>query len=516
MTSMRHILTFCLLTVTALVGARKITKVECLFGHTNRVEVSCIEYTPEATILTFKTTKECVPTLKVGHGIFIVDDKGKRHHAIGTDGIKLDSLYVMVKGQTRKFSIAFDPVAMDNNFLDIKDSDHMTMYGLHDKNLKFTIPKVEQDIDSNEYKALSSGEEGYVEIEGTYHSNEEVEGTVLYIDYDNLTANSFQLADKYAKVDKNGHFKFCFRMDSPKSVAIQKGRMNYGECLGLLYLRPGDKLQLEVSDPSSGIGLSSQNLTGRRTYDKYSNIMERRQFFFFNISDYIRNWDTDLNYMGYDAHYADLWDCYKKDSVYINYICWHNQCSPYENHLIITTMKEMYVWHFLVLDRMVNTLYDKLKSRERDAIHRGTETEFDGSDSIRLLQYMKKMDYSYFRLLNPDDLTSITIDYFPGITSMINVLTPLSHCHDAVDMDDKNRWIKIIELQQKELNRIAGWTGIPLVMQMSICMDYSKVFDLKPADEKQYQQVRALLANPYCKQFLDRRHQELKDWASHK
>ena len=503
---MRTIFIVCLLVVSVMSDARKITDIESLYKASDGLEVVGLEYSSDATTLTFRTTKACTPTLKVGHGIYIVDDNGQRHHAIGSEGIKLDSLYVMVKGQSRNFSISFDPVDVDNKLLDVRDPGFIVVYGLHDRNDSVIIPKVECCIDSDEYRFLQSGENGFVEIEGTFHSSDVVDGTVLYFDYDCL---DFQIEeDLYAKVNKDGHFKLRFMVGPPQAVLVKKGYANSGEYLGYLYLRPGDKIHLDLYDVREGKDMSVRNLSGRKTYERLCGLINRQ--FFFNISDYIEDIWTNFTHLGYDAHNADLWNCYNKDMEFVNYLCWHNGCSPFESHMLFTNLKETYVCQFLMLDLAVKNLYSGLKVQEQDAILAGLDDEFDGSDTVRFLQYMDKMDYSYLKLLDSDDLTCMSQnDYFHRIVNMIAQLKPLVLCHDVVAKDDENRWMKIIDLQREELNRLAGWTDFPFVAQVAIASDYPQVFGWKPADEKLYQQVRALLTNPYCKKLLDCRHQQM-------
>lgn len=501
-----------LVTVSLTAGAHKIKDPVSLFNRSEILKVTSIEYLPEATVLTFKTTKECTPVLKITHSTYIVDDNGVRHYVIGTDGIKLDSLYVMVKGQSRKFSIAFDPVDADNKLLDMTVPETISIYGLHDKNYKFTIPEVEKAIDNDEYRILSSGEEEYVEIEGTYHSREDVDGTVLYFEYDYFRPRIPARADQYAKVDKDGHFKLRFFMETPMRVVLRKGTLLYGEYLGFLYMRPGDKLQMDVYDRTEGKPLTTHNLSGRKTYDKYADQISYLRFI--NLQDYLHDYHSNLTHMGYDAHYEDLWDCYKKDSVFVNYLCWRNKFSPFESHLLITAFKEMYLCRFLTLDTVVRNLYLRMKDSEESAIAYHEDDEFDGSDTTRFRQYMDRMDYAYLNILDPNDLTYMTISSFDGDANMTFQLPIMSRCHELVAKDDPDRWMKVIELQCKELNKITGWTGVPFAVQMMIASDYFNLFNGKPADERQYQKVRELLTNPYCRKLLDNTHQELKDRAS--
>lgn len=69
-------------------------------------------------------------------------------------------------------------------------------------------------------------------------------------------------------------------------------------------MRPGDKLQLDVYARSEGKSLSTRNLSGRKTYDKYADQIAYLRFI--NLQDYIDDYHSDLTHMGYDAHYADL------------------------------------------------------------------------------------------------------------------------------------------------------------------------------------------------------------------
>ena len=74
---MRTIFIVCLLAVSVMSDARKIRNIAHLYDDGKRtLEIVCIDYASDATTLTFRTTKTCTPTLKVGHGIYIVDDNG--------------------------------------------------------------------------------------------------------------------------------------------------------------------------------------------------------------------------------------------------------------------------------------------------------------------------------------------------------------------------------------------------------------------------------------------------------
>jgi hypothetical protein len=502
-----------LMAVSSALYAHKITNVACLFGHFKSVKVVSIEYTSQATVLTFKTTETCTPTLKIGGGIYIVDDNGQRHHSIGTEGIKLDSLYVMVKGQTRKFSISFEPVDANNKFIDVR-SEQVRLHALYDARDKPEVPVVEDSIDDEELHYLTSGVAGYVEVDGMFHGDGDVDGTVLYFDYDGFILNPLRWADQYVKVDKDGHFKARFKIDSPAVFPLRKGYRNIGEYLGMLYLRPGDKLHIEVRDCSDGMDITCTNLSGREAYNRFANVSP--SMLSANFYEYRKDFQSRLTYMGYDAHYADLQECYKKDMEFANYLCWHNGFTPFESRLCMNSMKEMYLGGFLSLDIYVGTLLSRARQDAEYARVTGKDNDYEDVDTTYLKALRDSMDYAYLKLLDPTDVSLMTDRTFKITAGTISQLKPLAQCHDAVAKDDANRWMKIIDLQRKELERFAGWTDIPFVMQMMIVSDYLSVFDRKPADENQYQQVRALLTNLYCKQYLDGMHKDRLEKASAK
>lgn len=213
---MRFILFFSLFFVALAIDAHKIKKPVSLYNYGTGIKVTSIEYTTEATILTFKTTKECTPTLKIGHGIFIVDDNGVCHNAIGADGIKLDSLYVMVKGQPRKFSIAFDPVNNDNQALDVRETNMFGIYGLHDAKRVLDIPEASCELDCNEIDSARFATD-WVDIDG-FIQDEDDQNSIIYACY--FSERPYLDTDKYerySRVDEDGCFNMRFRMHSPKS-----------------------------------------------------------------------------------------------------------------------------------------------------------------------------------------------------------------------------------------------------------------------------------------------------------
>ncbi len=493
-------------------NAQVINRVDCLYGSRS-LRVTRIEYGDEATKVTFKTTKECGPTLKVGHGIYLVDDNGKRHHAIAAEGIQFDSLYVMVKGQKRKFTISFHPVNTDNNFLDIRDQkEGYYIYGLYDMKERPNVPEVSTDIDHDELALLTNGKDGDVEISGTYHSTLDQYETVLYFAY-NFFGNELDYADHYAKTDSVGRFHLKFHTHTPALVFFWKGYKNVRNFpRERMYIHPGDKIKLELTDWDEGKEQSYNNLSGRMAYNKIINASDLLLFYAGLHWKYTKAMNNMSIHKDYDDIRADALECCKRELNLANYICWHNRLSPYESRLYFNSIRLFFVSFLLNLDWAVKIMYDNIKDINNMA--ESERSKYDAADSTRCLSIMGQADYSYLKLIDPNDLSLIADPDVSGTTSMLANMRPIQGCHDMVPEGDPDRWMKVIGLQQKKLERIAGWTGMPLLVQLMIVKDYPLLFGWEPADDRQYRQVRELLTLPCCQTYLDLMHKQLQDKES--
>lgn len=445
-----------------------------LYRSGNSVEVVRIEYAPEATLLTFKTTKECVPILKVNHGIFIVDDNGKRHYATGTDGIKLDSLYVMAKGQPRKFSIAFDPVSENNQALDVSGGNISSIYGLHDARRGLTIPKASREVDRNEIDTDRFATD-WVEIDGIVHDDSHKNGTIYANYYSERPYLNEDKHRKYSRIDENGRFHMRFLMYSPTEVQLSMSEFG-GEWFGNTYLRPGDKVHVDVYGDGSHMSIASGNQAG---YPAYNNLMN------VPVLTPEASWICNqLNKETFDVGtYAHCMsranDGYAKALELADYVCWHYNLSPFEAELYFERIRTQYTNSFTILAL------------------RGESA----GDSV---------DYSYIGGIDPDDVTFSLINTGTYMSDMIVLLKPFRKCHQLVSDNDPDRWLKVINLQRLEFERLTDKSGFPFLFQMMVAADYHSVFDWKPADEAQFQKVRELLTHTYCKKRLDIMHKELK------
>ena len=268
---MKRILFLTLFGILAIVHAKSNTKLSYLYSNTNEIEVARIRYDKDATCVTFKTTRQVGPTFKIGHGIYLVDDKGERHHAIGAEGIKLDSLYVLYKGQLLKFTIMFPRIDETNCALDIICPGSFGIYGLHDSNVKLNIPKAVGKVDNEEtdfqYFKLQD-----TEIDGTIHF---ADGNILsqvYCNYETPRPYLREENTKYSSIDASGHFSAKFKMYTPQMIQLRDARlMSSNFNAGFIYVRPGDRISVEMNGIHEGKGIAYKNLSGREAYNRLAN-----------------------------------------------------------------------------------------------------------------------------------------------------------------------------------------------------------------------------------------------------
>jgi hypothetical protein len=489
---MKRILFLTLFGILAIVHAKSNTKLSYLYSNTNEIEVARIRYDKDATCVTFKTTRQVGPTFKIGHGIYIVGDDGIRHHAIGAEEIKLDSLYVLYKGQRLEFSVRFLPVPESNLTLDIICPGSFGVYGLHDSNVKLNIPKAvgKADNEETDFQHIKMQD---TEIEGIIHFSD---GNILTQVYCNSEAPSSYLREestKYSSIDASGHFSAKFKMYTPQMIQLRDARlMNTNFSTGFIYVRPGDRISVEMNGIREGKGIAYTNHSGREAYNRLANCpwipitaLDRQK--------YIGNMTAGFVDYSYEQHYEMLMADYKKAMEYADYVCWHYCLSPYETLLYLNSVKSYYFNLLAGTDVYIKDRYQDTNDEE---------------ERLRYKVMLDKADYSYLKLLvEPNDVSLLYCDISPfGFSYQ---LYPIENCFGKVPENTPNRWRKIIELQQEELNRITGWTGRTFFMEMLIAKEVHKLFQ-HHISEADLADVKAMLSHPYCKQYVDIAYEEYK------
>lgn len=248
-----------------------------------------------------------------------------------------------------------------------------------------------------------------------------------------------------------------------------------GDLRESVYLRPGDKVHVSIYGDGSCRRVANCNHTGFPAYNELMNAPIITP----EVSWIYRQFDNGAyDNKKYAQYVQRANEGYAKALEMVNYVCWHYDFCPFESALYSERIRARYT-----------NLLTMLALNEESA---------GGS-----------VDYSYLRNIDPDNMAFTLIPTEHLMPAMIVQLRPFSKCHQLVFGNEPDRWLKVINLQQQEFERLTGKSGYPFLFQMMIVEDYPSVFGWKPADERLYQQVRELLTNTYCKKRLDIIHQEL-------
>ena len=462
-------------------NARSVKNIVWLYAFDSHVDITKIDYGSRKTTVHFSTCRHHEESFCIGHGIYIVGDDGIRHHAIGTKGITLDSIYQIGKGKGLDFSIDFEPVAIFNRFLDVRNPFCFSIYGIHDNAIPVAIPQARGEVPDNEadfslFKATD------VEIEGVLHDPTGEMGSIVQINYVPPRPEPDKRQKKTAKADANGHFYMRFNMYAPQRMFFIYPYA-HGD-VGNIYVRPGDKIFVNLYDPQDGKGIDYQNLSGRNTYNSLSNAPT----YPFDPNKYNKNLRPNIRFMQWDyqQQQEELMKEYDNSLDFANYICWHYHLSPYETRLYLDNIHGNFISLLLSTDIGV-----KLQ-------HLFSQTASEKEQYGVILNNMK---YAYLKRLSPNDAILITNTGVEYSINLLSQLPPIEDCVNKIPKNEPNRWRKIIDLQQKELNRITGWTGMTFVMELIIIND---IWYLSEKEiENEYMQVRQLLNHPYSQIYFD-------------
>ena len=466
-----------------------ISNLSFLYANANQIEVSEISYGKDVTTVTFQTIRNADSTLKVGHGIYIVDDNGRRLHAIGTKGIKLDSLYILYEGQQIRFSVDFPAAAESNQALDIVDPTRFSFYGLHDASAQLNIPRCTPEIDPAEISDAFFLP-AKTTVEGILHDSNDQFGQLLYCNYDPPRPYLQEEHSKFADISSPGRFSVSFTMYAPYHVDFRRYRLDVRHPLGPIYVRPGDNVFVEIFDALDGKETVYRNLSGGKAYNQLVN----SPGFPFDYWKYHKNISDGFTDVSYPRHMVALDEDYHAALKFADYICWHYHLSSFETQLYLNELNWNYFFVMISSDIDVQNRYNQAK----------TDTERQKWGSL-----IEQMDYSYLKYINPNDPSTI-YRHNNYVAGMVKQLSPLVRCLDKVPATASNRWQKVIDLQQEELNRITGWEGRTFFMELLIAELSYDMLQQKIGDSE-LEQIKSSLTHPYCRQLVDIYRQEFSE-----
>ena len=492
------LLTFFLLSVTnCFINARTIKSVKSLYKKGCPIEVIRIDYLRNATIVHFVTEKNVGQSFRIGHGIYVVGDDGERYHAIGTKGIKFDSLYVLYKGQHMKFSVSFEPVAEKNLALDIIEPESFSIYGLHDKKEGLFVPTITGEFDKSEENDIYF-QSMDIEIDGVLHDEDNNLSKVIYANYlSNIREPKDMYADQYAEADATGHFKMCFTMQHPRQFSFIMPKVG-----GSIIAHPGDKLYVEMYRNSEGKELIYKNLTGGKTFNKLVNAPGR----FYDDSKYLRNVTSDFANFGYNEHYTGLMERYDFELEYANYICWHYKLSPHETQLYLANVNGYYVYMLLETDCRIQTRYyesitEENKKKNGKPFYVGAILPEKEKDQYK--DYVQHMDFSYLNRIDPNNYFYMINGWYQWVYEMISNIHSVKQCVNTVLAKDSFPWKEIIEKQKKEINRIIGCEGMTICLEYIIAYSAPSIWRQYPCTDEQYQEIQQMMSHPCTRKLLE-------------
>ena len=496
-------LTVFLQIVWSVSNAAPIVGTEALYPS-KKVSVVSVDYGTDSTVLTFVTPNDAGNKFHVGHGLYIVDDKGERHHAIGFNGIDVDSVYILDGSGSMRFSVSFTPVGQGNQALDVCDPGHFRIFGIHDSKSTLVIPPAIYGNDAIEDSPLMF-EPADVEIEGVLHGMQGKAGSVTFRameDYITIPKEEYS-----ASVDGDGHFRMKFRAYAPKWEYLTINT-SFGRDVARIYFRPGDRIFIDLYDPSEGKEVKIRNMSGRSTMERLVNTYTGIWFSSFdyvgNMTDNIRHYTDDGTYSRVEEHAAfkshtfdeqmsSLRKDYEKNLLFADYICWHNRLSPYEARLYREHIQMYYCWLGMETWGAVQNIarYSGQESRRRE-FGRLLEGQNSGMD--------------FLKVIDPHS-TSLLLCHYDGLSRLWATEAALQ-LEERVEDKDAGFCEKLMEQRHEILRSITGWDEGSVAMQiMTVCemhYMYDKYKDKHGRELKElYKKVREGFRNPYLRQQLD-------------
>lgn len=190
----------------------------------------------------------------------------------------------------------------------------------------------------------------------------------------------------------------------------------------------------------------------------------------------------------YSEQYDNLLTEYRQALDFAAYVCWHYQLSPYETSLYLGDILSRYIQWLLMTD---NAAWNESRYAQ---------------SSVKRQQYtdiVNKMDYSYLRWLDPDSPILAVIDDMIMVPSLLYQTALMQNCINQVKVDDADRLQKVIDMQKDALERVAGWKGQTLMLELLIVQDFFRMEGIDLDNKANVSSARELLHHPYSRQCFD-------------
>ena len=463
----------------------------------SKINVTEIEYSSNATVLTFGLTDLSIKQLSVGQDIMIVDDHGVQHKAVEAIGIKFDSLYQPKPDSKMHFKIKFDPVATSNLALDIIENGRITILGLHDEECTLSILQAHEQ---NSISGLQTEPIGAREVivEGMIHGYDNfTSSTKVAIQYVPPTGIG-NPSQNYTDIDSDGHFMTKLVMYNPQIVYIYTINMpDNNRVEGKVYIKPGEKVHIDLYKDK---GIERNNA------DNSMDISRLRQFPIFvpnsqyrlnlyngritNPSNGVSTDYTSFSIMNYEEQRNKLATDYKEALKCAEYIVWHYQLTSIEAVIYTIQVHEAFCSLLLSTEISAGNRYEEAQTNEEKRQYAPSAT-YEAYGFLKLVP----QDETAFSLINTN------------IPEMIPSLKPMKDCYDQVAMDDPKWCLKVLQLQIDILYKMTEWKEESFITQMTmvelarhLSIFFEDQFEISGNDMCRWLQEQLL--DPYCRSLL--------------
>ena len=224
-------------------GATEVWKSpQVMFKSTSKLSIQRVEFGQDATHVTFEYCATPFSWLRLGSRVVAIDNHGKHHPAISTNGIELDSTLWLSESGKAAFSISFAPIPEGCECFDILSSSNnegIRIYGIQKKKAK-RMKSSRGTVFSGNYGEINVSIPDTVVIRGHFLKDGTGNNLPQEISFSSLKDAMTDLSTIH--VSETGDFMFSFVSSHPVW-----GNMFCDNQIIQFFGWPGDTLDITVS-----------------------------------------------------------------------------------------------------------------------------------------------------------------------------------------------------------------------------------------------------------------------------
>ncbi len=224
-------------------GATEVWKSpQVMFKSTSKLSIQRVEFGQDATHVTFEYCATPFSWLRLGSRVVAIDNQGKHHPAISTNGIELDSTLWLSESGKATFSISFAPMPEGCECFDILSSSNnegIRIYGIQKRKAK-RMKSSRETVFSGNYGEINVSIPDTVVIRG--HFLKDGTGNNLPQEISFSSLKDAMTGQSTIHVSETGDFMFSFVSSHPVW-----GNIFCDNQIIQFFGWPGDTLDITVS-----------------------------------------------------------------------------------------------------------------------------------------------------------------------------------------------------------------------------------------------------------------------------